>query len=282
MVRKKINKILRFLIRILVTGASKQNFLGQPAIPFILKVTPKSKKFYMVLKILALSPHYFIYKDRAERYPKTMSRIQVLEAEFDRNKQDAEAISDKALSLYLNKDMNVLDYGCGPGWYAKASSKYCNQVHGVDVSCGAIACAKEINNAVNIVYHVLGKEGLSIISPESIDFIYSIAVIQHVTDDIFVSILDNFYKILKPGGKVLCHVALDISLNFSPKVTGKKNVLKKKLKDRYNLLMLYRKKDTVIDQIKNAGFDDVSVVLGKDICDIDVDMAKQHLFIFNK
>lgn len=49
---------------ILTHGFSKQQFLGQPWIPLLFEVAPKAYRKNLALRILGISPNYFIYHPR--------------------------------------------------------------------------------------------------------------------------------------------------------------------------------------------------------------------------
>ena len=104
------------------------------------------------------------------------------------------------LSQHLNVGDNdlVLDYGCGTG-------KYClffkpENYLGVDVDEKNIRIAK--NNFKN--YHFLQiKPGHFSLDAKKFDFILVVGVFHHIADKELRLILDDFSRILKPGGKVM-------------------------------------------------------------------------------
>jgi ubiquinone/menaquinone biosynthesis C-methylase UbiE len=98
--------------------------------------------------------------------------------------------------------MRALEIGCGPGRLLKPMSRHFAQIHGLDVSDEMIRLARErlkdIPNA-----HVQATNGatLSQFADESIDFIYSYAVFQHIPSrDVVLSYMREARRVLKPGG----------------------------------------------------------------------------------
>ncbi|MGA2601814.1 MAG: methyltransferase domain-containing protein [Bryobacteraceae bacterium] len=98
--------------------------------------------------------------------------------------------------------MQALEIGCGPGRLLKPLSRHFARIYGVDVSDEMIRLAheriKEIPNA-----HVEATNGatLSQFADESLDFIYSYAVFQHIPSrDVVLSYMREAQRVLKTGG----------------------------------------------------------------------------------
>ena len=83
-------------LMILTSGIKGQNYLGQPWIPLLLKMTPRRSRRNVALKILAISPHYFIYQ-QGDRYPSSSSRLEILESEHQRNLASRKRICESIL-----------------------------------------------------------------------------------------------------------------------------------------------------------------------------------------
>lgn len=77
-----------------------------------------------------------------------------------------------------------------------------------DISAGVLACADAVNHASNIEYRTITK-GRIPAEDSSIDLIYSFAVFQHVTDEVMLSILREFKRVMKPSGTAVCHVIVE-------------------------------------------------------------------------
>lgn len=97
--------------------------------------------------------------------------------------------------------LTFLDYGCGSGKLLSEVSRICpkNNYLGVDVSESGIKRAKKRFPKAK---YLLTQDGEKLkIKNDSIDFILAADVIEHVYD--VNTLLDEFYRILKPGGKIL-------------------------------------------------------------------------------
>ncbi len=274
--RRLKSSILGMLIR----GWNRQNFLGAPWIRILLYLTPGSKKYSMALRILALSPHYF-FRDPEHHGPR-ISTSRFLEMERKRNDDTRGEICRQVLLPYLEKSYAVLDYGCGPGFLARHVSGYVDQVYGCDISPGTIACARIISPAENLVYFVVGGRDPDPIKSASLDLIYSFAVIQHISDDLFRKILDKFFLWLQPGGRGILHIVVDDEGWRTEDEWREDRSALGKIKYRYGLHCFGRKEEEVRGMIRAAGFVDLKHLAIADICDIDDDIVEQSLFVFIK
>ena len=61
----------------------------------------------------------------------------------------------------------------------------------------------------NFEYLVADEAGLAKIDDETIDAIYSYAVAQHLTDEVFEIVLENCRQKLRRGGKLILHIQLN-------------------------------------------------------------------------
>src|SRR5690349_13910252 len=100
------------------------------------------------------------------------------------------------------RSMRALEIGCGPGRLLRPLSRHFGDIYGVDVSDEMIRLARErlrdISNA-----HVEATNGatLSQFADESLDFVYSYAVFQHIPSrDVVLSYMREARRVLKPGG----------------------------------------------------------------------------------
>lgn len=101
---------------------------------------------------------------------------------------------------YLKMFQNVVDLGCGTGWNTKYVSLYCSHIIGIDNNAEAIEYAKRINDSVNITWLQTEMYNLESIKTDSIDFIMSIAAIEHIARNEMSNLFSESYRILKSGG----------------------------------------------------------------------------------
>lgn len=157
--------------------------------------------------VLSLSPHYF-YRGISSNYT-GLSLSEFLEAEYERNRSSREMICNQLLMRYMKPNFEILDIGCGPGFLAKAVAQHVRVVYACDISQGVLECARIINHADNIRYIYSGASGFAHIRDSSLDLIYSIAVIQHLTESVIEYIFNVAKTKLRPGGQCLFQVQLE-------------------------------------------------------------------------
>ena len=139
-------------------GKESQNFLGAKWIgSFLGKVSEQNRRIW-ALRILSLSPHYFL--DREDPKYAGMSNDEYLNATFASLIESRENIYQKILKPYLNSDDIVLDYGCGPGLLDRVTAPRVKKIYALDISSGAIACAKIVNPVDNVEYIVADENDL--------------------------------------------------------------------------------------------------------------------------
>jgi len=248
---------------------------------YLLRVCPKSKKRALALRILSLSPHYF-YRNINPEYSK-LSFCEFLEAEYTRNKVSREKIYSSVLRPCLSKNQVVMDYGCGPGFLAKAVSFIAGKVYAVDISHGVLECAKILNSGDNIEYLYAGRGGISVIPDNGLDIIYSIAVIQHLPNKVFGEVLSAWYEKLRPGGKVLLHIVIDDPNWRTEEQCRADTTLQGKIKLQCCLNCFSRTSEYLYDVLPQKGFRILSLQKIEDICgEYFDDVCGQHLLIAEK
>jgi SAM-dependent methyltransferase len=269
----------KILVILITRGKAAQDFLGARWISYWLHCLPLSWRRSAALWLVSLSPHYF-FKIEANR---GLNKMEFLDAEFRRNLDSRQAIASGILMKYLRFSDTLLDYGCGPGWLARAVSPYVNQVFACDISEGVIECAKVLNGAPNIQYLVVPASGKLPLRDAFVDIVYSFAVIQHVTDEVFDEILGTFYHLLKDGGTALCHIVVDQPTWKSEAESRSDATLHGKLLWHLGLYCFSRSKEDVVKRIIVAGFSKPEVFLIREIANIlGDDIEDQHLFVFRK
>jgi len=202
-----MNRILNLARAILTTGRDPQSFIGARWLVLSLRVTPKPLRRKLALWILSLSPHYF-HREAHSDY-RNLSLNQFVEAEYRRNRSSRAMICDQLLLRYVKPDDEVLDFGCGPGFLARAVAPHVRTVFASDISPGALECARTINHADNIRYIYSGESGFEQIRDSSLDLIYSIAVIQHLRESVIEYLFSVASKKLRRGGLCLFQVQLE-------------------------------------------------------------------------
>src|SRR5215471_11060011 len=96
----------------------------------------------------------------------------------------------------------ALEIGCGPGRLMRPMSRHFSEIHGVDVSDEMIALARQkLSDVPNAFPLATSGASLDQFAPDSVDFVYSYAVFQHIPSrDIVYEYLREIRRVLRPGG----------------------------------------------------------------------------------
>lgn len=120
-----------------------------------------------------------------------------------------------------DKELNILDLGCGPGLYAQQIAQKGHKVTGVDFSKNSIEYAKEQAKANNLDIEYINKNYLELDLPKNkFDLIMMIYTdLGVLLPEERIQLLDKIEKALKPGGTLIFDVLNDKDLDkkISPK-----------------------------------------------------------------
>ena len=96
----------------------------------------------------------------------------------------------------------ALEIGCGPGRLMRPMSRHFVEIHGVDVSDEMIALAREkLRDVPNAQVYATNGTSLSPFADESLDFVYSYAVFQHIpSHEVIFEYLREIRRVLRTGG----------------------------------------------------------------------------------
>ena len=262
-------------------GSEPQNFLDAGWIRTVLKRVPESKKRAWALRMLSLSPHYFISPDSPEYAG--MRTDEYLEKVFKVCVDSRVQIFEKLLKPHFAAGDTVIDYGCGPGFLADVLARHVKQIYACDISEGALACARILNNAPNLEYVAATDAGLARIADASVDVVVSFAMIQHISDEIFERVLANMYRKLKPGGRAVLHIQLIDDVWKTEDEWRADSSIAGKIKYRYGLHCFGRTDDRHTEMVTAAGFADVKIdeITGS-LRDSFPELASQRLLTANK
>jgi len=153
---------------------------------------------FLTKKFLTSSPHY-LYPDN-----KVYFVAGEYESLLDRMRTSRAVIANEILSKVIKSEDEVLEFGCGHGLIVGGVARYCKRAIGVDVSQAILRVAEELNRDVsNVSYIKVSGLDLKPIPDQSLTFVYSIECIQHIEKVHAVTFFHEFYRILKPNGRVL-------------------------------------------------------------------------------
>jgi SAM-dependent methyltransferase len=256
-------------------GGGSQNFLGAPWVAGLVRHSPAGVREPLALRLLALSPHYFYDRD--------------VRAEADRNRRSRRALAEALIAPHLTPAARVIDYGCGPGYMARAVAAMAGPVTGVDISPGVLACARVLNPAPNLTYLTLAElarrashDGASHDGAGQVraDLAYSFAVAQHLSGAALARALGLLAAALVPGGTLLLHFAEPGADGYRrEEAWARDRSLTGRVKLRYGLNCFGRPAAEMAAAVTAAGFTEVTTrrLAGDLVVDGDEDITRQHL-----
>lgn len=266
----------------LLLGRSPQSFLGAKWLRRLLNRAPQNKKRVWALRLLSLSPHYFINPGDPQFIGLTGDAY--LEKAFQVGVESRQHIYDLLVKPHVDPTDIVMDYGCGPGFLSRAIAPNVRHVYSCDISDGALACARVLNSAPNLDYVVADSEGLKVIPDGGVDLVVSFALVQHLTAEVLDHVMSIWQKKLRAGGKLLLHVQLIDDVWKTEDDWKSDRSVKGRIKYRYGLHCFGRTEDEYRQALKKHDFSDISVKLVSDLvpsAEFD-DIGSQHLITATK
>jgi ubiquinone/menaquinone biosynthesis C-methylase UbiE len=106
------------------------------------------------------------------------------------------------------ENLSALEFGCGPGRNIVRFNKRFAKIDGVDIAQKNLDNAKlwMTHNNISLDTSILYKNdgaNISIVPSETYDVVYSTICFQHIcVHEIRYSLLEDFYRVLKPGGHI--------------------------------------------------------------------------------
>jgi SAM-dependent methyltransferase len=189
-----------------------------------------------------------ILKDRWDRRARENPMYYIAAERSDWTESEFLASGEQVIAEYVDPimpllsklpiDCSVLEIGCGLGRLARPLAKRFKLVEAIDISPLMIHQAKEFVPPVpqNIVYQVCDGSGLIPLSAESVDFVFSFIVFQHIPHiDIIETYFSEANRVLVSGGIVLVQLNTHLRtfkerLRFGIVASDRVPIVKKKIK----------------------------------------------------
>lgn len=133
---------------------------------------------------------------------------------FYTGKYEIDAVLEQVNRLNVTLEKTVaLDFGCGVGRLSRALAGVFGKVMAVDVSSSMLDEAKKANQDIkNIEFVHNTSENLQAIASDSIDFLYSNIVLQHMPKSRQEAYIQDFCRVLKPGGLMAIQTPSKVNL----------------------------------------------------------------------
>jgi FkbM family methyltransferase len=95
----------------------------------------------------------------------------------------------------------ALDFGCGAGRLSRTLARHFDEVVALDVSSSMLDAARALNRDVeNIEFRENASPRLDGIDDASVDLVYSNMTLQHIPAALAAGYVDEFFRVLAPGG----------------------------------------------------------------------------------
>jgi SAM-dependent methyltransferase len=112
---------------------------------------------------------------------------------------------------------SAMDFGCGVGRLTRAIRLHFERTTGIDAAAQMIEMAKQFHeNLNNIDFVVNTSDNLDFIADQSISFIYTAIVLQHIPKEQSYQFISEFCRILEPGGTLVFQVPTNDIRKLSP------------------------------------------------------------------
>jgi SAM-dependent methyltransferase len=240
---RRIARTGRSLVFACAASGGGQNFLGRRWVESLVENSPDPLRERVALRLLSLSPHYFYGRD--------------IHAEDERLRRSRRVLAETIVSPYLSQNSRVIDYGCGPGYLARAVAEGVEHVDAVDISRGVLACARALNGRTNVRYLTPGE--LRQAAPQA-DLAYSFAVAQHMRTRTLVAALNLLASTIRRGGILMVHFAAPGRQGWRTEAEWETDrSVASRLKLRYGLNCFGRPAAQMESLAAASGFTDVTV-----------------------
>lgn len=107
---------------------------------------------------------------------------------------------------YPHEHRTALDFGCGVGRLTQALCEHFQTCVGIDIAPSMLAKAREFNRyGHRCVYRLNEAEDLSLFREQTFDMVQTAHVLQHIRPPQSLRYIQEFIRVLKPGGLAVFH-----------------------------------------------------------------------------
>ncbi len=180
---------------------------------------------------------------------------------FFRTGHDEIAELDSLVERFLpgQRHDDALDFGCGVGRLTQPLAERFGHVVGVDISRPMLEHARRYDPAANIDFVLNTAEDLAVVPDESVDFVLTHIVLQHMPPALAKGYLAEFFRVLRPGGGLvftLPSVPAPTRRGLAYQLLPNQLIFRaKKLRDKAVMQMNAIRHDELVDYLEGLGFE---------------------------
>lgn len=152
---------------------------------------------------------------------------------------------------YIGYHAEILDIGCGAGFFANEAAKVGHKVTGIDISENALQVAAAHDETQSV--HYMSADAYALPFPrESFDVVMAMDLLEHVSDP--QQIIFEASRVLRPGGLFFFHTFNRNRWSFLFVIKGMQWFIKNTTPETH-VYSLFRKPQEIDDWVSDAGMD---------------------------
>jgi 2-polyprenyl-3-methyl-5-hydroxy-6-metoxy-1,4-benzoquinol methylase len=129
------------------------------------------------------------------------------------------------LGVRLDFSGAALDFGCGVGRLTQPLAKRFKNCTGIDISATMIETARTLSSGFgNCQFRVNRAASLQMFEAESFSFVYSNIVLQHIAPRYAKRYIQEFIRVLRPGGALVFQTADSIRGRFLERLSARTRI----------------------------------------------------------
>ena len=138
------------------------------------------------------------------------------DAFFAAGEQEIVSVDQRCAALGVPRERRLaLDFGCGVGRLSRALATRYGEVIGVDIAPSMLQQARRLNAHISNLHFVENAATrFDFLGDASVDLIYSVITLHHMPVPVQLAYVDEFLRVLAPGGLALFQVAAGYSRDW--------------------------------------------------------------------
>lgn len=116
------------------------------------------------------------------------------------------SLIEGVMRKYVRSGSTTLEIGPGAGRWTEHLVSFVGTLHLADISEKCLSlCQQRFRGNQNIQYHLIQRDGLSFVPPNSIDCVWSYDVFVHIAPTDIEGYVRDLARVMRPGGVAVIH-----------------------------------------------------------------------------